>query len=382
MCSDAIRCLGSLCDEAQLADDEDDPQQTQITLICNLPVYSDLASEDSIFLGRKAQQKRIRKYMRMITRHTPGNLAAWEEAWKRWKLLTQVVSRLNEENLIEDFSSPAEASKKPKVRSGAIAPTGPQPLPKSASANLNRSEKDEELQTLWQNYTGFLAALGGCCLASNTTGPTEPTAMVEAFISEITGLLISENIFIRESVKEAMGTEMSPTLFAILFRHLEHALGRCFGPDGEAVTGMRNTLFVEQAVLVLKLILDRLIDPADCLLSIDFSTLMYQFANYLNKLPTASFVIRIKIKMCHLVETLMLKKEQIIVRDEMRLRNRLLEIIVEWTSEFALVSRIGVFRGRWAHPFHAAKDRRQIRIVRPGWRASRQTEQTPRCGMS
>ncbi|KAI8142067.1 hypothetical protein BJV82DRAFT_159057 [Fennellomyces sp. T-0311] len=345
LCSDAIRCLGYLCDEASLADEDEDPQQSQITLICNLPVYCDLASEDSVFLGRKAQQKRIRKYMRLITRHTPGNLAAWEEAWKRWKVLTQMVGRLGEDLTVDDSTTDLTTStstKKPKARTTATT----QPLPKPPAQTINRIELDDEKQTLWQNYTGFLAALGGCCLASETenktteqrrvSSPSEPTTLVDSFVGEMTNLLISDNVFIREGVKEILGTDLSPTLYAILFRHLENAMQRCFGTDNEPICNARSTLFVEQAVLVLKLILDRLIDPGDVLLSIDFNTLIHQFAKYLNKLPNNFNALRIKIKMCHLVEALMQKKEQIVVRDEMRLRNKLLELIVEWTSDFAL----------------------------------------------
>ncbi|KAI9489055.1 hypothetical protein BDB00DRAFT_771458 [Zychaea mexicana] len=356
VCSDAIRCLGYLCDEAGLADEDEDPQQGQITLICNLPVYCDLASEDSVFLGRKAQQKRIRKYMRLITRHTPGNLAAWEEAWKRWKVLTQMLGRLGEEAAVEetttDLNQPGNL-KKPKQRTTQTV----QPVPKPAAPAINRLEMDDEKQMLWQNYTGFLAALGGCCLASEAennninnrgiaaassdqqrraSSPSESNTLVDSFVGEMTNLLISDNVFIREGVKEILGTDLSPTLYAILFRHLERVMTRSFGSDNEPICSARNTLFVEQAVLVLKLILDRLVDPGDVLLSIDFSTLIYQFAKYLNKLPNSFNTLRIKIKMCHLVETLMQKKEQIVVRDEMRLRNRLLEMIVEWTSDFAL----------------------------------------------
>ncbi|KAI9317519.1 hypothetical protein BX666DRAFT_2026794 [Dichotomocladium elegans] len=352
VCSDAIKCLGFLCDEARLVDEEEDPQQSQITLICNLPVYTDLAAEDSVFLGRKAQQKRIRKYMRLITRHTPGNLAAWEEVWKRWKALTQMVSRpVSEEMLSEDNAvetSPVPANNKKIVKGRATMPTASAPPAKSPVTIPARIELDDEKQTLWQNYTGFLAALGGCCLTPNLpesksgvdsrriSAPTEPAALVEAFISEMTALLVSENVFIREGVKEILGSDSSLTLYTLLFRHLERHMTRCFDPAGEAVCTARSTLFVEQAVLVLKLILDRLVDPSDCLLSIDFSTLIEQFARYLNKLPNSFNSLRIKIKMCHLVETLMLKKEQIVVRDEMRLRNKLLELIVEWTSDFAL----------------------------------------------
>ena len=353
ICSDAIRCLGYLCDEATLADEDEDPQQSQITLICNLPVYKDLASEDSVFLGRKAQQKRIRKYMRLITRHTPGNLAAWEEAWKRWKILTQMVGRFGEEPVAEETATEMSSSsgnpKKPKQRT--VQPV--QPVSKPVGPTMNRIEMDDEKQMLWQNYTGFLAALGGCCLASETenikkggattveqrrvSSPTESNTLVDSFVGEMANLLTSDNVFIREGVKEILGTDLSPTLYAILFRHLERLMSRCFSTENEPLCSARNTLLVEESVLVLKLILDRLVDPGDVLLSIDFSTLIYQFAKYLNKLPNSYNTLRIKIKMCYLVEILMQKKEQIIVRDEMRLRNRLLEMIVEWTSDFALV---------------------------------------------
>ncbi len=48
-----------------------------------------------------AQQKRIRKLLRLMKVPTPGNLAAWEEAYKRWKMLTGIVARLTDEQAIE-----------------------------------------------------------------------------------------------------------------------------------------------------------------------------------------------------------------------------------------------------------------------------------------
>ncbi|OAD65239.1 hypothetical protein PHYBLDRAFT_85899, partial [Phycomyces blakesleeanus NRRL 1555(-)] len=330
ICSYAIRCLGYLCIEGELTMEEEEPQLNQITLLCNLPIYTDLADEDKVFIGRKAQQKSIRKYMRMITRHTPGNLAAWEEAWKRWKVLTQTVSRFSEDG--------SEAS-------------------------------NERKHVEWQNYTGFLAALGGCCLATDSdygndpagrtrsleqsqmnarriSAPSEPSILADKFMKDMVDLLVSENVFIREGVKDTLGNDLSPALYAILFRYLEDAMAKCFDSTGEAICGAQSTLFVEQAVLVLKMILDRLAEPGDSLLNIDFSTLIHQFAKYLNKVPSNYVVLRIKIKICHLVEALMAKKEQIVIRTEIKLRNRLLEIIVEWTSDFSLVGFFLKQKGR------------------------------------
>jgi neurofibromin 1 len=86
------------------------------------------------------------------------------------------------------------------------------------------------------------------------------------------------------------------------------------------------------------MVLDRLVDPSDCLLNIDFSTLVLKLASYINKLPRGNYTtLRIMILMCHLTEVLMLKKEQVIIRDDVRVRNKLLEIMVEWTSDFNTV---------------------------------------------
>jgi neurofibromin 1 len=238
---------------------------------------------------------------------------------------------------------------------------------KAAPVPVARIETDDEKQTEWQNYTGFLAALGGSRLmndldddmsddgkrrgasdrmsiSSATSSMSNPFSLADRFVREMVELLTSENVIIRESVKETLGSNLSPALYPVLFRHLESAMSSCFNINGEVFREANNTLFVEQAVLVLKMILDRLTDPSDCLLSVDFSTLVLKFANYINKLPHDNYTaMRIMIMMCHLTEALMSRKEQVIVRDDVRVRNKLLEIIVEWTSDFTLVSSLFFF---------------------------------------
>ncbi|KAI8394136.1 uncharacterized protein BYT42DRAFT_553510 [Radiomyces spectabilis] len=331
ICSIATKCFDLLCVEAQLMEEDENSHQNQITFVSNLPIYVGLASKDNVFLGRKAQQKSVRKSLRMMSRATPGNLAAWEEVWKRWKVLTPMVVRSGEELWEED---PVTGKRVPRLDQKTKAPMGKPTI-------MGRTDIHEEKQTEWQNYTGFLAALGGCCLASQEDkedgiSGREMANMIDRYMTEMVDLLTADNVVVRESVKDTLGCDLSPGLYAILFRHLEAAMNRSFDADKEVICSPRTTLLVEQGVFILKSILDRLTDPGDCLLSIDFSTLINPFAAYLSKLPSSYAALRIKIKMCHLVEALVLKKEQIILRDEMRMRNKLLEIIVEWTSDFAL----------------------------------------------
>lgn len=378
ICSIATKCLGHMCTEAKMVDEDSVADtasrisQSMTAFSHNIEIYEDLAYEEPViqggrktpFVGRKAQQKRVRKYLRMITTPTPGILTSWEEVWKRWKILTQVVSRFGMDSLrdLNDMSNLTVTStssvkkigglvRHEKLRSSSVR-TAVAPVP------VGRIETDDEKQTEWQNYTGFLAALGGCRLAadlidedymdekrskageSRIASPNKPILMIEKFVVEMIDLLTSDNVVIREGVKDTLGGDLSPALYAILFRHLEINMANCFNANGEVVCDNTNTLFVEQAVLVLKMILDRLVDPNDCLLSTDFSTLIIQFANYINRLPHENYTtMRIMIMMCHLTEVLMLKKEQVVVRDDVRVRNKLLEIIVEWTSDFTLVSK-------------------------------------------
>lgn len=180
-------------------------------------------------------------------------------------------------------------------------------------------------------------------LSRRMSSPSESLVMVDRFIAEMIDMLVSDNVYIREGVKDTLGNDLSPALYVILFKHLEASMARCFDSNGDAIRSPQNKLFIETVACILRFILDRLVDPGDCLLNIDFSTLMHQLADYLNKIPNTYITLRIKIKMCLLIETVMQKKEQIIIRDEMRLRNKLLEISVEWTSDFALVNSDTIF---------------------------------------
>src|SRR5690606_14164622 len=53
--------------------------------------------------------------------------------------------------------------------------------------------------------------------------------------------------------------------------------------------------------------------------------------------------LRVKIKMCQLCETLMQKKEFINLRQEIRLRNKMIEVMIEWTSDYSLPSEVPAY---------------------------------------
>ncbi|KAG0745150.1 hypothetical protein G6F62_003419 [Rhizopus arrhizus] len=382
ICSKAIRCLDYMCKESKIIDKDNliiesslKNSQSMIAFKYNSEIYEGLCSEEpatkgsrkQLFVGKKAQQKRVRKYLRMITVATVGSLLAWEEVWKRWKILTQIVIRYGTDsfrdlNDIVVSSTTSTSTKKigglvrheklrgPSAKSSTATVGAALPFP----APISRKEADDGKQTEWQNYTGFLAALGGSRLTAEMEeeniqdelkksksgdrieSPVKSAILVEKFVVEMVELLTSENVVVRETVKDTLGGDLSPSLYAILFQQMESVMSKCLNTDGEILCSSTNTLFVEQSVLVIKMILDRLTEN-DCLLSVDFGTLALHFANYINRLPRDNYTtMRIMIMMCHLVEVLMLKKDQVVIRDDVRVKNKLLEIIIEWTSAFNL----------------------------------------------
>lgn len=361
ICSSSITCFGHICTETQLTDSIEDPHQAILMVVENLPIYQELSSNNGIVTGRKSQQKQIRRLLRMMTHYAPGNLAAWEEVYKRWKYMTPAMMKPHDESK-EDIQESLNAAKRggqawhDKLRNNTT---------NRQTHTFNRADSsnfDDDKSSEWQNYAGFLAALGGICLMADTvpttptspamprggynidnstfrriSAPSESSAMVNKFVVDMVDLLLCDNIIVREWVKEILGTDLSPALYPMLFRYMETVLAKYFGPDGDPICSGRNTLFVEQAISVLKLVLDRMEGSPENLLTVDFSSLINQYAKYLNRLGSGQSALKIKIKFCQLTEVLMIKKDKVTLRQEFRLRNKLLEIIVEWTSDFSLV---------------------------------------------
>jgi neurofibromin 1 len=346
----------------------------ELLMIENLSVYEAIMKSKESFLGRKAQQKRIRECLRVLSQHTPGILGAWEEIWERWKILSQI-----DLDDYEGLMSNSEQTSSRLSRSAEKKVTSPQ-FGRAGFGKPYQKLTLEERALQWQvglvvtifldpvleqfitinlpiqNYTGFLAAVGGCLLTTSQkdkaldlwlfTGrkpirsprtTVDYHGMIKMFVVELFEHLISDNIFMRETAKEALGRDLSPLLHAMLLEHMEDTLSQCFETDGDVVCSPRYNLLVDQSITVLKLIIDRIDASSDNLFAVNFSGLIHQFAKYLNKLGTGQTALKMKIRMCNLSEALMQKKEYVTIRQEYLVRNRLLEIVVEWTSDFALV---------------------------------------------
>jgi len=271
----------------------------------------ELAETNFSQTGRIAQQKRIRTLLRAIKVPSAASLVAWKEAYSRWKALTQVVAR----PLMDDLGDSAQ-----------------------------------EKAAQWHNYAGFLAAFGGACavekldslpeplntayLSSRLMNDAAPIPLMESFIQEMVDLLVSDSIWVREKVKETLGADLSPRLNGILFRQVHAVLSDFFDKEsGLPRPADMFTIFVEQSISVVQLVVKRMTEPNESTSSVDIGALMVLYVEYVNSLGRREQAIRIKTAMCLLCEALMGKKHFFAFPHELRVRNRLFQALVSWISD-------------------------------------------------
>ncbi|KAF9111158.1 Ras GTPase activating protein ira2 [Mortierella sp. AM989] len=344
ICTTAVNCIGLLCEETVITQEIINPAVGQLSLLENIDVYMELSAPSAVIAGRASQQKRLRRIIRQISQPTPGNLGAWEEAFRRWNSITLHWTRGQ-----IAFYDPKESLEKSRSSKRSTA------LPAQPKGEFLIDQTDIR-NTEWAHFTGFLAALAGASLPSNAAPRTNVAgenfrrssaqetkaaqANVEQYMLGLVQLLVNEQAFVRDVVKQTLGSELSPALYPVLFKQLIFVVSRFFDPHGEPLCTDQYTMFVDQAISVLKLVLDRMSSPSDAIFSVDFGALVLYFARYLHRLGHSLNGLRVKIKMCQLCETLMQKKEYISLRQEIRLRNKMVEVMIEWTSDFTLPSEM------------------------------------------
>jgi neurofibromin 1 len=287
------------------------PTKALMPTLKNIEVYSDISARDFRFTGLVAFQKRVRGLLRQIQLPTAGILTAWETIFDYWlRISKQIYSR---------------------------------------STDI----LDERALVEWRNYSGFLASVGGTCVSDQAMAPEESTlaglrwidrlspesfddTLLSRYMKQSIQLLASNNVRIREATRETLSTELSSPLYMPLFEALESELGVLFDSPrtNTSLSIESRVIFAEQAASLLKSIVERLGGPAEVgsATSIDIGALTLSFAKFLDDLTEGASVLRVKIKICQLCETVTQKKELLNLRHDVRIRNQLLEVIFGWIA--------------------------------------------------
>ncbi|KAI2616374.1 GTPase [Hypomontagnella submonticulosa] len=310
-CQLVTSCIGLFHEECRILDSTVDAGKTANLLLRNGEIFSEIASPDFRFTGMMAFQKRIRALLRRTQYPSAGILDAWEKAFDKWLHLSKDVSTTSADSV------------------------------------------DEKSFSEWRNLSGFLASLGGICTSEQAYILEEPAAgglkwidrlssenheepLLNRYLQLSTQLLACTNVRVRETTREVLSIDISPTLYQSLFKALEAELEVLF--TGALETSGKGQdveiIFAEQAASLLKALVERLQTPSElgAASSVSFSSLGLSFAKFLDGVADNTASLRVKIKICQLCESVNRKKEHLNLRDDVRKRNQLLEYIFSWIA--------------------------------------------------
>lgn len=313
ICQRITTCIGYCLEECETIQGSSPTTRPVATgVLRNWEVFRELASREFRLTGVVAFQKRFRSLIRRIRFPTSGTLAAWELGFEKWV------------HLAKELSSHAQSS------------------------------VDGKPLTEWRNYSGLLASLGGICTAEQATLLEEPTVSGLRWIDRLSPddddeplltrylrlsirLLACPDVRVREATREVLTSEISPTLYQPLFRALEAELEVLF--TGHLSHSDRSqdaeTVFAEQACSLLRGLVERLHSPADlgAASSIHLGALTLDFAKFADSMTDNVSVQKVKIRVCQLCEVVTKRKEYLDLRDDIRIRNQLLESIFRWIAD-------------------------------------------------
>lgn len=308
-CQLVTKCIGVFCEETKLLEAKATNPAT--IMLRNIDIYAEIATKGFRFTGLVAFQKRVRGLLRQMHYPTAGILTAWENIFDRWLTLSRQI-----------YSHSSDAL-------------------------------DERSLVEWRNYSGFLASLGGICISTQSLIPDDPgttglrwidknqidgddETLLCRYMKQSVQLLASSNVRIREATRETLSTELSSPLFLPLFETLESELSVLFDSPrtNTSLSIESRIIFAEQAAALLKSIVEKLGGPTEigAVLSIDIGALTLNFAKFLDDLAEGPSILRVKIKICQLCETVTQKKELLNLRHDVRIRNQLLEVIFGWVA--------------------------------------------------
>ena len=359
--SKCATCFGLLCaevDSLRLYIDESDN-----SIFSNYHAYSQFTSVGNLSTGRQAQQKAIRNTLRLVERQTTGNYAAWEAVYNRWHMYTPFVIRNEEITTLDSQAKVADkgdASRLAQLKDKK----GRKVVSKSKDiANIvikDEKEKNPNLQTVpkilsekkqadvfleWTNFLGFLSSLAAVTIGQETVILTADkkgknqvevkVSVIQAFLQELMEFLVSEIVSVRESAKLVLGNALSPAVYSVLCAVLHDQARSAFGSSGQITFSEATILFVDQAISILKLIVDTTQNSNHFASLGDFDELIITLLKFVRQLTISIPSLQTKHKLCGLIESIMAKSSFITFKNEQQFRSDLADNLMEWTSEFS-----------------------------------------------
>ncbi|KAF9266130.1 hypothetical protein L218DRAFT_1016740 [Marasmius fiardii PR-910] len=296
----------------------DHPLATQDELSKRFAVYEVLGDPKVTFVGRVGHQKRIRKLLRLMPASSAIHTAMWMECYHRWKALTEQVN----DHSFSDNSS----------------------MRRSSAAQVSRAT---ESLNQWQNLTLFLAATGGACIDDKNSAPASlnglipmkylpdqlrslenPNHHVYNFVNTVTAFLLADDPQIRDTAREALGSELSPRLYTKVLTYFDVVVRVVQEKEQERHLMLR---FVDQFIAVLKLIVENTQVRMEEVMNIDISGTLTGLTNVIARYDSQD-TFREKIKFCSLCDSVYERSDTLTLRKDSNARQNILDAVIQWIN--------------------------------------------------
>lgn len=309
ICQLVTSCIRLFLEQCEFVDKYTDANRPSVSILRNGEVYREISSPSFRVTGLVAFQKRVRSLLRKLEFPAIGILNAWGIAFDKWIHLAKEVSVM-----------PVDAV-------------------------------DETLLSEWRNLTGFLASAGGRCISDQPIILEEPAlaslkwidrpssenqedSLLDRYLRLGVQLLACGNVRVREIMRDIFSHEVCESLYQPLFKAVEAEVEVLLtGALGQAdKTQDSEVIFAEQAVSLLKEMVERFDSPSDsgAASSVHLGALSLSFAKFMDGTLESASTLRVKIRICQLSEMITKRKEHLNLRDDVRIRNQLLEHIFGW----------------------------------------------------
>lgn len=292
------------------------------------PIYEQLGDPRIMVIGRIGHQKRVRKLMRLMPSSSAVHIAVWEECFFRWVLLNEMVIRDTIDSTVDGFDS-------------GRAPIG------------DRAMSTEERLAQWQNLALFLASFGSAC-ARNPDAPfnltlnvapyflpdqlqnlRDPEDLFGQLLRQLIDLLIHETIIVRDTARDALGSEASPRLYTRIFKELDNVVKQL--SLGDSIDWDNLAIFVEQFLGILKVLVEN-VQYLEEIRGMELPITLSVIAGFIGRFhDIVSY--RLRLKFCNMCESVFNQGETMAMRKDGNNRQKIVDIIVEWIQDTSSCDR-------------------------------------------
>lgn len=260
-------------------------QTAGFVLLNDNAVFSSLARETFLTVGRNSVQKKIRNCLRSGIA-TSSLHVAWTNIYARWCKLADQLS------------------------------TGEKLSP----------EAEQKTMTEWQNYVGFLTSAG------RLEGSKHDASVLD-FIGRFRELFTHQEKaeFISEGSAETLGTELHLSLFVPMLQEIQSLVTTMKDKKGFLIIRTRSTRLAEHLILICRGLFDRLETYLEVREDINVGEILLDLANYLEL--CGQNTLRPRLRFSQLCEILATKFDLLCISGEKSTIRRLCNYVALWISE-------------------------------------------------